>query len=222
MARAAAVASKPSSTRTFSKVLIAVVAIGGIAFVFWRTVNSARSEAYKVSSGTRGPWQLSTIHASGPTEPVMVLEPPRAFERELFDQVFKRSMESMRAPEIGGIPLVFAGELERAGAARPTPDELAALVRDAGLDAAPPTARCMGHRRHPEPATREQAYFVVFDSPAFARFRASLGARLGSRFDPTAASPAMLVGTIESAASDWLPLRADPEKDCVAPLAVAP
>jgi hypothetical protein len=196
-------------------VLVAIAVVAG--FAFWRTVKSARSSPYTLGPQTHGVWRLTVEPGTGPRDPVLLLEPPVELSRELFDQVFKRSMESMRAPEAAGIPLVLAGELERAGAARLPPDALVAMAREAGLEAAPPMPRCIGHRRAPEPDTRQQAYFALFDSPAFAAFRASLAARLGPTFDPGAMAPAALVGVIESRLDRWLPLHAD-EKDCLAPI----
>jgi len=199
---------------------ILVVVLGVAGFGFWRTVRSARSAPYTVSSAARGPWRVVTAPATGPKDPVLLLEPPAAFTRELFDQLFKRSMESMRAPEDRGIPLVVAGELSRAGAAAPTLDALVAMAREAGLEATPPAPRCLGHLRAPEPDARQQAYVALFDAPAFATFRASLAARLGPAAG--APTPAMLLSTIESPSEQWLPLRVDPDKDCVAPIDFSP
>jgi hypothetical protein len=204
------------------KVLVPVVLVGVFAFGFWRSVHSARSAPYALTAAAAGaPWRLTTEVASQPNDPVLLLQPPSDLSRELFDQVFKRSMESMQAPGIAGIPIVLAGELARAGANRPAPEELLAMARAAGLDAAPPAPRCLGHRRQPEPEARQQAYFAIFDSPAFTSFRASLAARLGPSFDAGAVTPTLLVGFVESTLDRWWPLRADAAQDCVAPLTVA-
>jgi hypothetical protein len=96
------------------------------------------------------------------------------------------------------------------------------MARAAGLEAAPPVPRCIAHRRLPEPHTRSQAYFAIFDSPAFTTFRWNLATRLGPGFDAGAATPAVFVGVIESTLRDWIPLRADAARDCLAPIAVTP
>ena len=204
------------------KVLVPVVVVVVAGFGFWRSVRSARSTPYTLSAATQRPWRLTIEMASQPNDPVLLLEPPSDLSRELFDQVFKRSMESMQGPAIAGMPLVLAGELERVGEqGRLSPDALLAMARTAGLEAAPPTPRCIAHRRLPEPNTRSQAYFAIFDSPAFTTFRWNLATRLGVSFDASFVTPALFVGTVESTMHDWLPLHAD-AKDCVAPLTVAP
>ena len=213
----------PASSRgMLVKVLVPLAVAVAVGFAFWRTVHSARAAPYTLSPATQGPWRLTIETAAQANEPVLLLEPPSNLSRELFDQVFKRSMESMQAPPIAGIPLVFAGELERAGGEHPSVDALLAMARAAGLEAAPPAPRCLAHRRQPEPDTRQQAYFAIFDSPAFKTFRANLATRLGPSFDADSVTPALFVGVVESTLGRWLPLRADAEKDCVAPITFAP
>jgi hypothetical protein len=209
------------SPRRLVGFLVALVVIAGLVAVFLRTVRSARSEPYAISGANAGPWTLSIEMASQPNEPVLLLRPPSALSTELFDQVFKRSMESMRAPETAGIPLVLYGELERAGSERISPDALLALARRAGLEATTPVPRCIAHRRQPEPDTRQQLFFAVFDDPAFDAFRKLLGERLGPSFDPGFVSPVLFVGVVESSLHKWLPLHVDAARDCVAPIAIA-
>jgi hypothetical protein len=205
-----------------AKVLVPVVGVLVAGFAFWHTVHSARSAPYTLTAAAaQGSWRLAIGMVSNPNDPALLLEPPPGLSRELFDQVFKRSMESMQAPALAGIPLVLAGELGPVGSARLSPDALLAMARAAGLEGAPPVPRCLAHRRQPEPDTRQQAYLAIFDSPAFATFRGNLEARLGPNFDAGAATPALLVGVVESPLERWLPLQADAAKDCVAPLTVA-
>ena len=210
-----------SSRRVLAKILVPVLLVSAFAFAFWRSVHSSRSEPYKLSPEAQRPWRLTIEQATRPNDPVLVLEPPSALARELFDQVFKRSMESMQAPEFTGIPLVLAGELGRAGAERLSPDALLAMARAAGLEASPPAPRCIANRRLPEPEEHSQAYFAIFDSPAFDAFRGNLAARLGPGYAAAAMTPAMFVGLVRSNAQRFLPLQADATKDCVAPIALA-
>ena len=209
-----------SSRRLLAKILVPLVLVGVFAFGFWRSVHSARSEPYSLSRATQRPWRLTIEMGTRPNDPILLLEPPSDVNRELFDQVFKRSMESMQAPELPGIPLVLAGELERAGSERLSPDALLAMARNAGLEAAPPAPRCMGHRRLPEPNERAQAFFAIFDSQAFDTFRGNLATRLGPAFDAGFVTPAMFIGLVEARASHFLPLHADPKKDCLAPIEI--
>jgi hypothetical protein len=216
------VAAKAPS-RLLRKIAVALVLIAGLGFMFLRSVRSARSGPYTVDAQSLRPWTLSLETASSPNDPVLVLRAPSALMGGLFDQVFKRSMESMAAPESPGIALVLQGEIERGGPERMTPPQLLAMAQQAGVDATPPEPRCVAHRRGHEPDTRQQLYFAIFDSPAFGRFRAQLGARLGGgvAFDPAFLSPALPIGTVESRVARWLPLRTDPTTDCVAPIVIA-
>jgi hypothetical protein len=211
----------PAKSRRLVGAAVAVLVVAGLAAMFMRTVRSARSAPYVVQPANVAPWTLSIERASEPNEPVLILRPPSALSTELFDQVFKRSMESMRAPEIAGIPLVLQGELERAGSGRISTDVLLALARRAGLESLTPTPHCVAFRRAPEPDTRQQVFFAVFDDQAFDAFRRLLGERLGPTFDPAFVSPALFIGVVESSLRRWLPLHVDAAKDCVAPIAVA-
>jgi len=218
-ARPVAVAA-PRPSRVLVKVVFALVAVAGLGAVFMKTVLSARSAPYTIDASFAGPWRLSVEAATEPTDPVVLLEPPAGISRDLFDQVFKRSMESMQAPAMVGIPVLLAGELARAGAPL-TPDAVLALARQAGLETSPPTPHCMAHRRQPEPDARQQLYFAIFDAPAFGEVRRALAGRLGPTFDPDAISPVLAIGVVESMLHRWLPLRADAATDCVAPIAFA-
>jgi hypothetical protein len=215
----AAVPSSPN--RVVVKVVVVVVGLAVAGFAFWRSVHSARSAPYTLSAASQRPWRLTVEMASRPNDPVLLLEPPSDVPRELFDQVFKRAMESMQAPEMAGIPLVLQGELERAGSERISPDALLAMARQAGLEETAPVPRCMGHRRAPEPDARQQAYFAIFDSTAFTTFRWNLASRLGATFDAAFVTPALFIGVVESPLHRWMPLHADGDKDCVAPITVA-
>ena len=200
--------------------LVPVLLVVAAGAAFWRSVHSARSAPYTIVAATQGSWRVAIATASQPNDPVLLLEPPSELSRELFDQVFKRSMESMQGPAFAGMPLVLASELERVGSGSISPEDLLAMARAAGLESAPPTPRCMGHRRLPEPNTRSQAFFAIFDSPAFTTFRSNLATRLGANFDAAFVTPALLVGTVESMTQHWLPLHADAAQDCIAPIVV--
>lgn len=208
------------SSRLLVKVAIGLAAAGGLAYAFWSSVHSSRAQAYVVPQEHLRPWTISVEMGSRPDDPILMLRPPSALSTDLFDQVFKRSMESMKAPETSGIPLVFEGELERA-AAHISADELLALARNSGLESSPPMPNCLAHRRAPEPNTRQQLYFAVFQSEAFAAFRRTLGQRLGPNFEPDFVSPVLFVGVVESPLHRWLPLHVDVKKDCVAPIEIA-
>lgn len=99
-----------------------------------------------------------------------------------------------------------------------------ALARAAGLESATFAPVCMAHRRVSEPGGTRGVHFVLFDVPAFDAFRRQVSEALGragagaSVFDPQALSPVLIVASMEADFSRWLPLRADPAVDCLAPI----
>ena len=134
-------------------------------------------------------------------------------------------MESLSQPEGAGIPLLLGEEYDRAFAGRVTPTALLATAQAAGLNGITPVPRCLGHRRYSDTRANQQVYFLIFDLPEYARFRQQAAALLGggasrSTFDPEAQSPVLFVAAAESTFNRWLPLRADPKTDCVAPIEV--
>ena len=208
------------------KVGVALVALAGLGFLFMRSVTSTRAEPYTVQPAHLRNWTLALDSAAGPREPLLVLQPPADLVNDLFNQVFKRAMESMNPPAAAGIPLVLRDEYERAFAGRVTPDALLAAARAAGLDRLALVPRCLAHRRISDPGANQQLYFVVFDLPEYARFRQQVAALLGggarADFEPEAQSPVLFIAAAESTFQRWLPLRANPQADCVAPIVGGP
>jgi hypothetical protein len=203
------------------KLLVGLGVAAGLGVLFARSARDARAKPYTVEAARLQGWTVALEAGAGPNEPMLVLRAPPPLVTHLFDQVFTRAMESLSAPGVAGIPLVLQREFDRAFAGRVTPQALAAAARAAGLDSATLEPRCLAYRRLSEPGVTRQLYFVLFDWPAFARFREQLaalagGGVAGAAFDPAALSPVLLIGTA-GPAFDWLPLRATPETDCVAP-----
>ena len=184
------------------KVGVALVALAGLGFLFMRSVTSTRAEPYTVQPAHLRNWTLALDSAAGPREPLLVLQPPAGLVNDLFNQVFKRAMESMNPPAAAGIPLVLRAAYERA------------------------FAGCLAHRRISDPGANQQLYFVVFDLPEYARFRQQVAALLGggarADFEPEAQSPVLFIAAAESTFQRWLPLRANPQADCVAPIVAGP
>ena len=81
-------------------------------------------------------------------------------------------------------------------------------------------------RRRVAPGATRGVYFLLFDAPAFTRFRQQLLERLGatrgnaSLFDPAALSPVLIVAALDGNFGRWMPLRADSDVDCLAPVEV--
>jgi hypothetical protein len=203
------------------KVLVAVAVVGALIFLLNWSARTGGAMPYTIDGKSLRHWTLDLNRAAGPNHPVLVLRPTVDFTGSLFNQVFKRSMESMSSPASPMIPLLLQGELRGAGG-QLTPETLLAAARDAGLGSTPLQPRCLGYRRVSEARSSRQVYFVLFDSPAFGRFRERIATLLGadSSFDAAAQSPVLFVAVAESNFGDWLPLRANPQKDCVAPIVI--
>ena len=212
-------------SNTFTKIVVTLIALAGLAFLFWRSVQSSRSSPYTAELGRLRNWTLAIEPATGPAAPVLALRPPPEFAMGLFNQVFARTMESLSVPGVSGMPLLLRGEFDRAFSARTPLEALADVARRAGLESVPLKPVCLASRRVSAPGVTRQLYFVIFEAPAFERFRADLramresGGGTGIDFDPAALSPVLLIGESEPPPGGWLPLRADPEADCVAPIA---
>lgn len=213
-------------SKSLLKVALLVAVAAGLGFLFIRSAQSTRSEAYTVGRDLLRNWTVSFDPAASATAPVLVLRPPAELVSGLFRQVFSRTMESLSSPTEPEIPLVLKGEFDRAFAGRVTPEALIAAARSAGLDSGSLVPRCLAYRRVSEPGTTRQLYFVLFDAPVFERFRLQIAAlREGqpvptSVFDPAALSPVLIIGASDSAFNRWLPLRADPNADCLAPIKI--
>ena len=205
--------------KLLTRLLVAVAVIGALAFLLTWSARTTGSIPYTIERESLRNWTLALNRVSGPNEPVLVLQPSADLSSGLFNQIFRRAMESMSAPKSLGIPLVLQSEIDRGGV-KVKVETLVAAAREAGLDSTPLQPRCLGRRRVSEPGSTRQLYFVLFDSPAFTRFRERIGALLGPSFDPAAQSPVLFVAVAESTLGHWLPLRADPQKDCVAPIEI--
>jgi hypothetical protein len=213
-----------SGVRILVKVAIAAVALIGFFFLFRQSLEQVRSEPYVIQRQYTSPWTLSIESAPSATSPMLVARPPEEFGTRLFDQVFARAMESMKGSGGGAVPLVLRVEYEQALAGAYTPESLLERARAAGLDGAAFTPVCLAVRRISEPGRTRQLYYVLFESPAFIEFRAQLGrsapATAAGRFDPASLSPVLILAGTEADFDRWLPLAADADRECQAPVDV--
>ena len=151
------------------------------------------------------------------------LQPPPLLTPGLFDQVFKRTMESMVSPGVDILPVVLHSEFESHLRAVLAPDELLQVARDAGLEAARLEPVCMGVKREPFVGRSRQIYFVLFDTPVVVAFRQQLGriaAESGSpeAFGATSFDLVLAVGGSDAGFASWFPISVDREADCQAPV----
>jgi hypothetical protein len=208
-------------SRLLLKVVVALALIAALVFAFVRSARQSRATAYKLKRDVLAGWQVSLEPPSGPNSPALLLRAPATLGRSLFDQVFSRVMESLASPAAAGITLVSHAELERAFQGRADANALAVVANEVGLGAGALQPRCLGYRRTSSTSGTRQLYFLVFDAPAFARFREQIAALAEpGRFDPTALSPAMMIAGSDESFESWRPLRVDPAADCQAPIEV--
>ena len=144
----------------------------------------------------------------------------------LFDQVFRRTMESFSTPAEPGIALVLRREFEDALAGTIAREDLAVIARHAGLETATAEPKCVAVYRESGSTAERQLFLLLFDFPEFDRFRAEIARLLDTRsgnaamFDPLALSPTLLVASSDRAFHRHLSLQLNPENLCVAPVEV--
>jgi hypothetical protein len=208
------------------KVVVAVAALGVLAVLFVRSAQSSRETPFTVEQGSLAGWTLVVRPDADALGSWLALSPPMSLASSLGREIFRRGGESVNYPSPPLMPLLLQTEFDRAFAGVVMPDDIVSLARSAGLESAAFTPRCMGRRRVSEPGATRGVYFLLFDAPAFTRFRQQLLERLGaargnaSLFDPAALSPVLIVAALDGNFGRWMPLRADPDVDCLAPVEV--
>ena len=201
---------------TLIKIAAALVILAGLGFLFVRSVRSTRSAPYSVERDDLRGWTVAIDPAAGPNGALLVLRPAPGLPTGLSRQVFKRAMETLSSPGAPAIPLVLQSEFDRAFAGHVTPDALASAARAAGLESTALEPRCLAYRRMSNPGVTRQLYFVLFDAPAFTRFREQIGALLngaapGADFDPGALSPVLVISETDPSFTGLAALARRPE-----------
>jgi hypothetical protein len=211
----------PRSKRLL-KAAIVLAAFAVLALLFWRSVHDTRAEPYQLQANDLSNFVLELQEASHPSDAYLALRAPMSVINDLSKQLFKRVMESMHAPSNPAIPLLLKSEFDQAFVGRVSGEQLLAVARGAGLDKVSLVPRCLAYRRVTDRSVTEQLYFVIFEAPQLEQFRAQMRAMLGGNagYDPAAMSPVLLVSAGSPMFGQWLPLHANPEADCVAPIAV--
>jgi hypothetical protein len=211
-------------TRALIKITIAVIVLGGLGVLFVRSARSVRSEPYEIARTRLSGWTLAIDPSPNASGVALGLQPDKETAAMLFSQIFSRSGESLSGPVPAAIPLVLQSEFDRTKAGTLTLDALLSSARAAGLESGTFEPRCMAQRRISGPGITRQVYFVRFNWPALNTFRQQVVQQMraggGSGFDPAALSPVLIVAASDAAFSRWLPLLADAEDDCLAPMAV--
>jgi len=199
---------------------LAVLAI--VATVFVRSVRSTRAAPFAVERAGLTGWMLVMQPSDDPLRSWLAVSPSTQLPASLGRDIFSRGGESVNYPTLPLLPLLLHSEFDRAFAGTVAPEEIVRLARDAGFESMAWEPRCMGYRRISEPGVTRGVYFVLFDTPSFDRFRQQLSGLLqGSArdlFDPAALSPVLIVAGLDGDFGRWMPLRANPEVDCLAPV----
>lgn len=209
-----------------TRVVIGLVVLGAFAVLFLRSAQTAREAPFIVERDSVTPWTLVLEPGSDVVGSWLALRPPAQLAPPLGRQIFARGGESIHYPNPPSLALVLRSEFDRALAGTLTPDVVMTIARAAGLESATFEPRCMARRRISEPGATRGVYFILFDAPAFDQFRRQVSEEFrraggnASLFDPSALSPVLIVAAIDENFSRWLPLRASPDVDCLAPIDV--
>ena len=129
---------------TLVKLGVGAAAIVVLPWLFLKTARDTIAAPYAVDDATLTGWRLVLTDPGQPGIAVLGLQPPPSLAPGLFDQVFKRTMESMISPGADILPIVLQGEFQSGLRAVLAPDELLQAARDAGLEAARLEPVCRG------------------------------------------------------------------------------
>lgn len=207
------------------KVALALLVVGVFAMLIVRSARSTRAEPFTIERQNLTGWALTLTSDADRLGSLLSITATVEFLPPLSRELFARMGESLHYPP-AAMPVVLRSEFERAMAGALMPEALLAAAREAGLESAMLQPRCMARRRISEPGLVRGVYFLLFDLPLFTQFREQVAQRLraagrdASLFDPAALSPVVIAADLDGSFSRWLPLRADPEVDCFAPVAV--
>ncbi len=207
------------------KVVLGLAALAIVAVLFLRSVKSTGAAPFAVKRDQLTGWTLVTEPRQDPLGSWLALSPPMPLARSLGREIFLRRGESLSHPNPPLVPLLLQSEFERAFAGAVLPEAIVSLAREAGLESAAWEPRCIAHRRINESRPRA-VYFVLLNAAPFDRFRQQLSERLRTAgrnpalFDPAALSPVLIVAALDGEFARWMPLRADPEAECMAPVDV--
>jgi hypothetical protein len=211
-----------TSTRLL-KVGAAAVVLVALIWLFLNSIRSTNSEPYTLSSSALTGWRVAAGSARDPG--VVVLQAPSALTAPLFQQIFKRTMQSLSAPPAPVMPLVLADEFADSLQGVHGIDDVMRIAREAGLESARFEPVCLARRQESAPGRSGELYFVAFDAPAFTRFRQMLPPMHQEHagtgvFDPAALSPLLPIAATTDDFGRWWPLAFDRERDCLAPIDV--
>ena len=205
--------------------MIAVLVLFVLGWLFWRSVQSSLSEPYVVKNELVSQWRLVFEEESSFGFGLISLQLQDQFRAELFQQIFMRTMESMRSPVVAAIPVVLQSEYRDVLSTALSIERIRGLATEHDLSEVAPEPVCIGVMRRQVAGNSRQLYFAVFRSPEIVHFRAELGLQYmmagGARAFKD--SPFSLVVPLAGSGGDfldWWPMDVNLETDCQAPLEV--
>ncbi len=208
---------------TWLKAGLVALLIVGVPWLFLRTVRNTIAEPYVIDDASLSGWTLALAEMPPSSHALIALQPPGGLVPDLFQQIFHRTMESMTTPGRPAMPVVLQSEFVTALREVLAPEEILEAAWHAGLEEARFDPVCMAVKREPAAGRTRQLYFVVFEAPAFLRFRQALARLYVGRggvelFDPAGFELVLPVASSDADFAGWWPLEVDRATDCRAPL----
>jgi len=209
--------------KTWLKVGLLALFIVGMPWLFLRTVQNTIAEPYVIDNASLSGWTLALAETRQPSPALITLQPPGELVSELFQQIFHRTMESLVTAGQPAMPVVLQSEFVTALREVLSPEVILEVARQSGLEEARLDPVCMAVKRERAAGRTRQLYFVVFEAPAFLRFRQALarlyveGGGAGS-FDPAGLDLVLPIASSDGDFAVWWPLEVDRATDCQAPL----
>jgi hypothetical protein len=207
--------------RTAVRIAVAVALVGVVGWLFVRSARSTLAEPYLVDAAGLTGWTLVAVPSGRPDSASLLLQPPAQLTGELFRQIFQRSMLSLTAPPMPGIPLLLQSEYGPDVRKIVAPEEVLEMAREAGLEDTPLSPVCVGVRQEPFEGRSRQLFYAVFEIPAFERFRSGIAKRIeeggGPSLEPARLGPVLPVAATDGDVS--VPVAVERgAADCQAPL----
>lgn len=219
----AAVTTLPMNT--LLKITLALVAVAVLGVLFVRSARNVGAQPFTIARPDLSGWRLTIAPADDPLGSLLSMTPKMELMRPLTRDLFARMGETLHYPP-AAMPVVLRVEFDRAMAGVLTPEGLLESARAAGIESLPFQPRCMARQRVSAPGITRGVYFLLFDLPQLTMFREQLAQQLraaggdAALFEPAALSPVLLAAALDGNYASWLPLRADPDVDCFAPVIV--
>ena len=200
------------------KASVAALVVVGLSWLLAKAIRNRGP--YSIDGAALSGW---TLVRGGPGDPALVaLQPPSPLSAALFQQLLRRAGPSLVAPERPSVPLVLQSEYADSLQGVLSVEDVLDVARDAGVEAARFEPICMG-RRESADGRSGRLFFVLFEAPAFDRFRDQLTPLFPEHtgafpYDPKALHPILTIAATDRESARWWPIMVDQRTDCQASL----